>query len=142
MLFDYPFLLCDPSLRIVPQGGWVECSQEGTGLVEAETQSWMTGEQKTLVDVFSALNIAWLAILLVFYYLQSILAGLSLVIKVRLFFSDHGMWPIDALSRRGDWPRTSSSVSLMEVAARAFEMSHCVPIGRPWIVGGGGGGGR
>ncbi|CBJ32197.1 conserved unknown protein [Ectocarpus siliculosus] len=61
--------------------GWIECSQEGTGLIEAETQSWMTGPQKTLVDVFSALNVAWLVILLVFYYLQSIMRGISLVVK-------------------------------------------------------------
>lgn len=65
------------------QGGWIECSQEGTGLIEAEPQSWMTGPQKTLVDVFSALNVAWLVILLVFYYLQSIMKGISLVVKVR-----------------------------------------------------------
>ena len=50
--------------------------------MEAEAQDWMTGHQKTLVDVFSALNVAWLAILLVFYYLQSILRGVSLVVKV------------------------------------------------------------
>eukprot|EP00752_Nemacystus_decipiens_P005744 g5197.t1 len=61
--------------------GWIECSQEGTGIVEAETQVWMTGPQKTLVDVFSALNVAWLVILLVFYYLQSIMRGISLVVK-------------------------------------------------------------
>ncbi|CAM9253148.1 unnamed protein product, partial [Laminaria digitata] len=63
------------------EGGWISCSQEGTGLVEAQAQDWMTGHQKTLVDVFSALNVAWLAILLVFYYLQSILRGVSLVVK-------------------------------------------------------------
>lgn len=64
------------------QGGWVECSQEGTGFVEAQPQSWMPGAQKTLVDVFSALNIAWLVILLVFYYLQPIMSGVSMVVKV------------------------------------------------------------
>ncbi|CAM9996194.1 unnamed protein product, partial [Hapterophycus canaliculatus] len=63
------------------EGGWIECSQEGTGLIEAEPQSWMTGPQKTLVDVFSALNVAWLVILLVFYYLQPIMKGISLVVK-------------------------------------------------------------
>ncbi|CAN0024542.1 unnamed protein product [Ectocarpus sp. 13 AM-2016] len=61
--------------------GWIECSQEGTGLIQAETQAWMTAPQKTLVDVFSALNVAWLVILLVFYYLQSIMRGISLVVK-------------------------------------------------------------
>lgn len=77
------------------QGGWIECSQEGTGLVEAEPQQWMPGDQKTLVDVFSALNVCWLVILLVFYYLQNILAGISLVFKASIVcphgYSDGGV---------------------------------------------------
>lgn len=52
--------------------------------MEAETQDWMPEHQKTLVDVFSALNVTWLVILLVFYYFQSIWAGFSLFIRVGL----------------------------------------------------------
>lgn len=72
------------SLFGFPQGGWVKCSQEGTGVVESDTQDWMTGSQRTLVNVFSSLNVAWLVILLIFYYLQSVLHGISMVVKVKM----------------------------------------------------------
>ena len=42
----------------------------------------MTVPQRTLVEVFSALSMAWLVILLIIYYLQSVLHGISMVFKV------------------------------------------------------------